>query len=283
MPDEPNPGAYADESGDREPQSVPSVFTPPPQAPFQPQEPPRENNGSKRKREPAKLTDHIMAWATVIMAIATISIGVLAFLQWRDSAKLTNAATLAATAADKFKDSAAHLEGIINTAQGNMQTMADSSTNSIKATQDSMRLDQRAWVGIGTFEVAQFDDKKVRINIENVNSGKTPALSRSDGFNIRWDPQVRKGPAREMMDKLTFSAAEAMPPQGHHTMHIELNWKDPGLYQLVKDKSTFISVFGEIRYEDVFGHVVHRTDFCIWLVDPETKELGFCETGNNMN
>lgn len=244
---------------------------------------PRRDERHYHGPEKAKFSDVVMVVATCVMALATIAIGIVAYFQWWDSSKLNDAATKAAAAADKFKDSAAHIETFIQQAQGNMRTMADSSKQSIQATQDSMRLDERAWVGIGLFRVVQLDDKQLRIDIETVNSGKTPALSRTEAFNIRWDPQVRKGPPEDLLDKLEFQAAEALPPQGHHTMHIELNWKDLALYKLVQDEKTFVSVFGEIRYKDVFGGKTHSTDFCLWLVDPNTKDLGFCDAGNSMN
>jgi hypothetical protein len=100
MTDEPNSENNAQQSADNGQSALPS-FSPPPEAPLQNDESARKNENSNPKREPAKFTDVVMAWATVIMALATIGIGCLAYRQWKDSAILNKAAQEAASAANK--------------------------------------------------------------------------------------------------------------------------------------------------------------------------------------
>jgi len=35
-------------------------------------------------------------------------------------------------------------------------------------------------------------------------------------------------------------------------------------------------------YQDIFGNA-HSTQFCVWLKDPQTKQMAFCLAGNDMN
>lgn len=178
MADNPNTNDHASDSDEEIHSPVTAdlipVFTPPPQAPPHSQESPRKLDGSERKHEPAKWTDHIMAWATVVMAIATICLGILAYLQWRDSGKLNDAATKAAIAADQFQKSAVDIKTYIGLVQGNLKTMADSSRQSVQITQDAMRVDQRAWVaGINIEMDAPEAGKKIHGFVLWSNSGKS--------------------------------------------------------------------------------------------------------------
>lgn len=39
--------------------------------------------------------------------------------------------------------------------------------------------------------------------------------------------------------------------------------------------------FGVLKYDDVFGN--HReTEYCIYLANPDTKEVGVCDTFNDV-
>jgi hypothetical protein len=71
MTDEPDTPNNTDESDDGSAQSALPPFNPPPQAPLQREEPPNEDSNSKGEHEPANWTDYVMAWSTVIMALAT--------------------------------------------------------------------------------------------------------------------------------------------------------------------------------------------------------------------
>jgi len=176
MKDEPNPEQQSNQGEPKSSKPITPVPLPPINPALHREESASKNSYPDRKHEPAKRTDQIMAGATVVMALATIAIGILAFLQWLDSGKLTDAASKAAIAADKFKDSAAHLEGIIGTAQENLQIMAASSSDSVKATQNALRLEQRAWLSVQLVPLKWSENQSLQYQLILINTGRTPAL-----------------------------------------------------------------------------------------------------------
>ena len=71
---------------------------------------------NRPKREPARFTDHLIGWSTLVMTFATISIAILADLQYKEmqrsgeeTKKLIAAAKQQAAAADSFSGSAASI------------------------------------------------------------------------------------------------------------------------------------------------------------------------------
>lgn len=149
---------------------------------------------SKPSSEAGRLTDWIIAIFTVVIAGAAI-------LQWREmvnggdyarrqteaAEKIRLAADRQAGAADKFSDSVSHLETIIGTAQGNMQTMANSAQRSQTTVQTQFRLDQRPiiWVasikdteGRSTLDAAQINyglGNEIAVGLAYENFGKSSA------------------------------------------------------------------------------------------------------------
>jgi len=50
---------------------------------------------------------------------------------------------------------------------------------------------------------------------------------------------------------------------------------------MIKNKSLFLYYFGILKYDDIFGG--HwETQYCVYLADPDTKELGFCDAFNDL-
>jgi hypothetical protein len=51
--------------------------------------------------------------------------------------------------------------------------------------------------------------------------------------------------------------------------------------ELIKSRTLTMYHYGEITYQDVSGRQ-HTTTFCIFLANPETKELAFCTDFNDI-
>jgi hypothetical protein len=276
MTDEPDTPDNTDESDDGSAQSALASFNPPPQAPLKGEEPPEESDDSESKRGPAKWTDYVMTWATGVMALATIGIGILAYFQWRDSGKLNDAATKAAAAADKFQGSAAHLETIIGTAQGDMQTMADSSKKSIQATQNSIRLDQRAWVVLRGIEGIPQLDQPWSLKVYFINTGKTPARN----VRLSCNAEPANSEANASFHETPYERRTLYPPNdpGPYCELFPIN--TPTVTQPVlnvfANKTVTILVYGSLIYDDVFkAH--HWMTFCR-VMQPDGKAWNSCQT-----
>ena len=90
---------------------------------------------------------------------------------------LATAAGIQATADSNFAMSVDNINKEIGRAETDFARMAKSSEASIKATQDTMRLDERAWVGAGNIQMDQIKDGATpNVSVSYQNSGKTFAL-----------------------------------------------------------------------------------------------------------
>lgn len=223
----------------------------------------------------AKFTDIVMVLATCVMALATIGICRLALLQWRDSAKLNDAATNAAIAADKFKDTAAQIGIYIKQAQSNMQIMADSST-------ESLRLDERAWVNIQLIPVQWEEKKTLQFKVILTNTGRTPAKHFS-GYVFVEKVLIGHKPHFGFVGN-RISAAVLFPnfPINDWGFQSVTPGSNPATKKLVKmshsdiqelnDGKAFVAVHGIINYLDVFD-VPHWLRFCAYAATNDTRPL----------
>jgi hypothetical protein len=171
----------------------------------------------------------------------------------------------------------------------------------IKAAEDSFRDDQRAWIGLEKFDVLQFDSKlpfKVQFIIRN--TGKTPALHAKFGhafciYARRPEPPYDiifpaiKGPCGDY----EFQEVGAIPPSAEYHLTGD---EGPPLYpdpkkkwgeimndfQLIRMHLKVVYMYGRITYRDVSDRP-HQTDFCIYMSDPLTNTLFFCDHGNEMD
>jgi|SRR5271165_1786633 len=55
-----------------------------------------------------------------------------------------------------------------------------------------------------------------------------------------------------------------------------------GSFAKIKSKELIFYVYGELRYEDVSSRP-HTTEFCIYISDPDTKEIGVCRGFNELD
>jgi hypothetical protein len=145
--------------------------------------------------------------AGVIIAGVTLIIFGGQLYEMYDAGRLTgelrDAAKDQAKAADKFASSAVNMETAVQKAVEEFHTMAESSKGSIKATQQAIRLDQRAWLVVKRFEGKLELNKSWDIKIWFRNTGKTPARYATVSCSLE---PVRRG------DSPTFKEAPGQPP-----------------------------------------------------------------------
>jgi hypothetical protein len=183
---------------------------------------------------------------------------------------------------EHMHDAASAMEKSNSQAQGALEKTLRQSKSTLDATIAASRLDQRAWVGIGLFRVIQFEkDKPFKIDIEIKNSGKTPALQMMESVKYGQDFSSRPGPRDEWFTAI-MQPAEAVPPQGSHTIHLEMD-KDAlaPIFDELKAKTRLLYIIGTLDYKTI-SNETGFTEFCLVMVDSEKPELGFCGSHNNM-
>ena len=224
--------------------------------------------------------------------------------------------TTAAQSSEQISQLAAKAQGIIDTMN---RALSDSRTSiarafdenkraldasqsqskhALDATVTHFRLDQRAWLGTREFRTLEFSkDKGLLVDIIFSNSGKTPAKNVEQAVNAITSPVPIAGPTPAQDSALVFFPGQAIPPQGTFVMRV--GYFGPGKptalptqltsmqdiiskFELIDDQKMFLYYFGRLRYKDMFGNV-RNTQFCILLVNPKTKDLGYCDAFNDLD
>jgi hypothetical protein len=168
-------------------------------------------------------------------------------------------------------------------------------------TENSMaqfRDEQRAWVGVSTSTLVQFEPANVKIQIVLINTGRTPARMPhiSTGFVLA-KTYLKEPPAdliAEIEKLLPDKPATALPPGGLLAVNmggnvLGLPLREQGnaeilreSYEPIKDKTLILYFFGEIDYLDVSDRR-HASKFCVLVNNPETKEIQACDGFNEIN
>jgi hypothetical protein len=237
-------------------------------------------------------TNLIMAIATVVIAIFTALTFYVVLDSSSDTQKLITAAQTQAVAASdqadaaqQFSDTTEDINGDINGAVDQLQAAADNARASIEATQDAMRLDQRAWVATsGIASTPKLEVKNGRdflIQIVFRNTGKTPA--RKSTFLTFWD-LVPKGTKPTLAVRGVPSISQVLvAPNAEYRKDIKpfqepfdainnLSTMKPEEKEAAKrmfieqftSRTMVLYVHGRADYRDIFG-CPHWTTFCSYL------------------
>jgi hypothetical protein len=158
----------------------------------------------KRWVWPMEFSNAVMILLTAFIALGTIVSAVAIGFQWhemheggKDTTAIAEAAKKQAGAANSFATSAEGINTEIGTAEGDFAKMAKSSEDAINATRDTMRRDQRAWVGL--LQMSGIPEKDKPYDVESIltNTGKTPAKKLQEALNLPlitkrlwWTPQI---------------------------------------------------------------------------------------------
>jgi hypothetical protein len=242
----------------------------------------------------------VMVFLTFVIA-ATGIVGICLVVQGgKDSRRIADAAEKQVSAAKSFSKSAANINTGVQDAVGQLESQvaelresakesnrlaaatektAQAAKDGIVANRMALQLENRAWLGVSNEGVIQFETgKPIKVDITLVNSGKTPASHVMEGADVQPFTLI---PDTPLLFGLTPTAS--IPPQGSHILHITSNTKLDGITKAKIEGKVLILVFrGTVQYED-FNKIQRTTSVCMFMSDPATKQLSFCETGNDMD
>jgi hypothetical protein len=220
-----------------------------------------------------------------------------------------SAATKIAKASSDFSTSANGIESHLGQAVIDFQTAAKDSTNAskiaaknaetnIRNAQESFKQEQRAWVGLQNVGPVSglTDTEPLKAQINFFNSGRTPARNVQFSAKFMTSPTAIAEPPKEGLDQLLFTPVQSIPPQGgyhpilgadtlaqvasqsqRHGQEVLISQ-----YKAIKEKTLFLYFYGIVKYDDIFGN--HReTQWCIFLANPDTREMGICDAFNDLN
>jgi len=201
------------------------------------------NNAVKQQKSEENKTpnDKLIAWSTVILALVTTALAVFTALLWKATNKLVESA----------KDTAVR--------------------------------QLRAYINISQGIVLNFDDPLNRIfRLDIKNLGQTPAYEVSTVFKciVREFPLDKNKPLEKVSpeDHKIFSV---MGPNCEYRRDMTVPYNGEWVEPKIKDGSTAIYGYGEIRYSDTFG--IHRVTEFRYMCKGDGISIGGvapCEEGN---
>ncbi len=249
-------------------------------------EPPTESAWSRWQKH--KLAERVMGYFTGVVAVcAILQIFILvggtgqtdrliaaANIQAGAAQQIADASKRNAAAAESFSTSARNIKDEISNAEADFATLAGNSAASIRATQDQVRLDQRAWVAPIGITGAPALDQQFLIRIIAKNTGKTFAKK----FRMGYAVQVGSNQVGPQFDKVgeksrIFKSLSLLAPGSEYTSvstvtgdGSEPRLPNPSLSDLEKFKSgeRIVYAFGRMDYTDIFKKN-HWTIFCFQL------------------
>ena len=158
---------------------------------------------------------------------------------------------------------------------------ADAAEKAVEATINSIRLEQRAWVGVKHMrwrrEFKKGEKLEAVISVEN--TGRTPAL----------DVIVKKGsgtvyPTKKILSR-PVRGETALIVIAPNNSFASLRTVSEGLTEtdirLLKSGERSVYVYGTITYLDIFKRT-HKTGFCGFYTEDAFPALEFCRTMNYM-
>lgn len=151
----------------------------------------------------------------------------------------------------------------------------------------AMEIDQRAWVGaniVGIVNAPIEANKPIIVGINYLNTGKTPAL----------DVDAFMNPPELMVSSVALNFSKFNPPHGTGNFvlfpgasnHLQETVRGvphgipQELIEDIKNGATTISIYGIIRYHDIFSTKEHWTHFCL-LYSAQKNGFVYCNTYND--
>lgn len=236
-------------------------------------------------------SEWVMVFLTFVIA-ATGVVGIILVIQGSaDSKRLADAADREACASSRFASSAASISTEIRSAETDFSTMAKNSEGAIKATQESMRQDQRAWVGV-LASMPKLELKKPITGVAIVtNSGKTFAVNARINSNLLFSPHEIKDskllpfnkPNPDQIKSLGLlipsvrfeTRATPLTPEGQPREVTEYD------LSVLGNSGWYTYIFGTVTYQDVFNKP-HFTNYC-WYRTGIEGDFVQCAMHNSAN
>ena len=170
---------------------------------------------------------------------------------------------LAEAASKQAESSANSATAAADNATSTLQ-IARSAGSSVETMRENLRLEERAWVGPlsavvqGNFKIGN----KTQVVLRIANTGKTPAIVTDAPIVLR--PVPNGEDVKFFLPKSVAERALLLPGMVEEKKVGPLD--SAPLLQDLKDGTRVLHVWGEIRYEDMFGRK-HRTGFCFFFGD----------------
>jgi hypothetical protein len=226
--------------------------------------------------------------------------------------QIADASRRNAAAAESFSKSAdeireetaravSELRRSANDSETAMKENSRNAQNAMNTSIEASRLDERAWLAISDPEILQYDPndptKPFLIQILVRNSGKTPAQQiNALGVIQAYDPKtdgptdddwkVFLGYFNESKERYVIAPNATrkiiVPDFSNKAQNPPFHDFIAQNYPLIRDRSKYLYYFGQATYIDIDNRP-HTTKFCVWLVDPGTKQFAFCGKGNDMD
>ena len=185
------------------------------------------------------------------------------------------------------------MERTIDQTAAQMQS-AQAADNSVKATQDQMQLDQRAWIGVEGVDGSLEAGKPFIINTHYFNTGRTPALhlvEQARGIVLPRGEKFTPDYNAPRDESLPVKAVAAIFPNQVSTQHVRMTkdnsdpTKDAPADQsgidVIDRGDVTIYVFGRVCYRDVFNKP-HWMRFCN-LYNHKDNSYYACDTYNEVD
>jgi len=161
-------------------------------------------------------------------------------------------------------------------------SMANSTAENLRFTQQNVHLEQRAWVST-LMSLRQFRaGEPILADIVTSNSGKTPALHVDVTTEVLLavpssEPPRNGSTARQSQDEQARNLAPQAAMRITVGEKMEIAAED---FKKIDDGLLQYTLSGVIRYADIFGNC-HETHFC-GFIDPASKAIFNYKSGNEM-
>jgi hypothetical protein len=262
----------------------------------------------------SKNKPHWAEKATVLLTLAIVLVGIIQACIYqqqkrimessgKQTQQLIDAANIQASAAIKNTEAAqqnaqsavnfaSYAKGInehTEDAVKQFKIMAKASENSITATQQAIRLEQRAWLFVGGFMGNPKAGDVFAISTIVTNSGKTPArkVALIDGVSPRAPSELPDFDYTRLGPNFATEGKGILPPNGSIVSVRDVNGGQPlnqSELDLIDRGGIRFYKHGKISYEDVFG-CQHWVRYCYYLHRTNTGEYQYhiCDANNEMD
>ena len=164
----------------------------------------------------------------------------------------------------------------------NSERIAQSGEHSAAFASESVRLDQRAWVGVRGIIPAEFEiGKPLKVGIIITNTGKTPALRVS---YHKWGKFAPFGeppppePTRHDTGDSGVRSVQVLQPNQDTILTVTSGWLVTQQHiDEVRAKGRYY-FRARIAYDDIFGRT-HRTEYCGFL-NIDMRTLDYCDSSS---
>jgi hypothetical protein len=170
------------------------------------------------------------------------------------------------------------------TTQNGLEASEKQSRDAIKATQEQMRLDERAWVGAGSPSITLNTASPIKIETRVAILGKSPAVDIRSRLGMRpFGPDHTLTLDDIVLDRKEVSTGTAVPGTNFPVKEVgetPVSAAEAGTIQVVLGRKAILYFYGQITYRDIFK-VHHWTHFCYAITSADVNDAYPCKIYND--